>query len=322
MGTRTKKENKMLKAGALAAALSVAFFLQMNAGLAESPGDAASYRAPVLKIGSGDLIQVSMFENPELSGSFRVDADGDIMLPLIGTVHLAGETADAVGTQIAKRYVDAGILKPESAYATVSVLEYATQGITVNGEVKTPGIYPALGVRMLNDLIAAAGGETPAAASKVVITHRDDPDHPATVYYNPSALTPAMPKFQVFPGDSIMVPRAGIVYVLGDVNRSGGFILDGRQQLTIEEAMALAGGSGKAAALNRVQLVRSLKDGRKEAVTISVRDIYKGKAPDVALKDGDVVYVPTSTAKLVAEQAVSSALGVGTQITVYRAGYP
>lgn len=313
----------MLKARALAAALSIPFLLRASTAPAENPGDASSsYRVPILKIGSGDLVQVSMFDNPELSGSFRVDADGDIVLPLIGKVHLAGETADAVGTQIAKRYVDAGILKPESAYATVSVLEYATQGITVNGEVKTPGIYPALGVRMLNDIIAAAGGETTVAASKVVITHRDDPDHPETVYYNPSALVPAMPRVQVFPGDSIMVPRAGIVYVLGDVNRSGGFVLDGRQPLTIERAMALAGGGAKAAALNRVQLVRSLKDGRKEAITISLKDIFKGKAPDVALKDGDVVYVPTSTGKLVAEQAISSALGIGTQITVFRAGYP
>lgn len=322
MGMRMKKVNNMLRARAIAVALSIPFFLQAIIALAQNPANATSYRVPILKIGSGDLIQVSMFENPEFSGSFRVDANGDIVLPLIGKVHAAGGTADSVGTEIAKRYVDGGILKPESAYATVSVLEYATQGITVNGEVKNPGIYPALGVRMLNDLVAGAGGETAAAASKVVITHRDDPEHPATVFYDPSALTPAVPQIQIFPGDSIMVPRAGIVYVLGDVNRSGGFVLDGRQQLTIEEAMALAGGSAKAAALNRVQLVRSLKDGRKEAITISIRDIYKGKAPDVALKDGDVVYVPTSNARLVAEQAVSSALGIGTQITVYRAGYP
>ena len=310
----------MLKARAFAAVLSIPFLLQAVAASAQKAESASSYPVPILKIGSGDLIQVRMFENPELSGSFRVDAAGNIVLPLIGEVPVAGETADAVGAQVANRYVQAGILKAESAYATISVVEYATQGITVNGEVKAPGIYPALGVRMLNDIIAAAGGETPTAASKVVITHRNDPDQPVTVFYDPSALTPTVPKVQVLPGDSIMVPRAGIVYVLGDVNRSGGFILDGRQELTIEEAMALAGGSAKAAALNRVQLVRSLKDGRKEAITVSVKDIYKGKAPDVALKDGDVVYVPTSTAKLVAEQAVTSALGIGSSITIYRTG--
>jgi polysaccharide export outer membrane protein len=310
----------MLKARALAAALACVFLSQAIALLAQDSGTASSYQVPVLRIGSGDLLQVSMFETPELSGSFRVDANGDIMLPLIGKVHVAGLTPDDAGAQIAKLYVQAGILKPGSAYATISVLEYATQGITVNGEVKTPGIYPALGVRMLNDVIAAAGGETPVAASSLVITHRNDPAHPVTIYYNPTALSPTVPQVQILPGDSIMVPRAGIVYVLGDVVRAGGFVLDGRQVLTIEEAMALAGGGAKAAAFDRVQLVRSLKDGRKEAITISVKDIYKGKASDVPLKDGDVVYVPTSTGKLVAEQALQSAIGLGTSIAVYRVG--
>src|SRR6185312_7993890 len=189
-GTRMKKEINMLKARAFAAVLSIPFLLQAVAASAQKAESASSYPVPILKIGSGDLIQVRMFENPELSGSFRVDAAGNIVLPLIGEVPVAGETADAVGAQVANRYVQAGILKAESAYATVSVVEYATQGITVNGEVKSPGIYPALGVRMLNDIIAAAGGETPTAASKVVITHRNDPDQPVTVFYDPSALTP------------------------------------------------------------------------------------------------------------------------------------
>lgn len=308
----------MLKSRVLATVLSMLFVSPAIAVIAQKAGNGASFRVPSLKIAAGDLLQINMFENPELSGSFRVDSNGTIALPLIGQVRVAGETAEQVGTQIAKLYVQAGILKPGTAYATVSVLEYATQGITVNGEVKSPGIYPALGVRMLNDVIAAAGGETAAAAAKVVITHREDPEHPLTVDYNPTALNPAIPLVQIFPGDSIMVPRAGIVYVVGDVNRAGGFVLNGRQVLTLEEAMALAGGHAKAAALKNVQLLRSLKDGRKEAITVSLKDIYKGKAPDVPLKDGDVVYVPTSTGKLAAEQAVQSALGIGTGLAIYR----
>lgn len=308
----------MLKARAFAAILSVLFLPTASAVLAQNASGAAHFQAPVLNIGPGDLLQINMFENPELSGSFRVDSTGNIVLPLIGKMHVAGETAEEVGDQVAKRYIQAGILKPGNSYATVSILEYATQGITINGEVKSPGIYPALGVRFLNDVIAAAGGETPVAASKVIITHRDDPAHPVSIYYNPSALSPTVPQVQILPGDTIMVPRAGIVYVLGDVNRSGGFVLDGRQVLTMEEAMALAGGGAKAAALNRVQLVRSLKDGRKEAITVSLNEIYKGKAPDVDLRDGDVVFVPTSTGKLAAEQAVQSALGIGTSVVVYK----
>ena len=123
---------------------------------------------------------------------------------------------------------------------------------------------------------------------------------------------------QIFPGDTLMVPRAGIVYVVGNVARAGGYVLDGRNTLTVEEVMALAGGSARAAALKRVQLVRTLPDGRKEAITIPVNLIYKGQAPDVALKDGDILYVPTSTAKLAAEQAITSALSFGTSLVLYR----
>jgi hypothetical protein len=82
--------------------------------------------------------------------------------------------------------------------------------------------------------------------------------------------------------------------------------------------MALAGNSGRAAAIKRAQLVRSLEDGRKEAITIPINLIYKGQAPDVALKDGDILYVPTSTGKLVGEQALTSILQLGTQVGIYR----
>ncbi len=82
--------------------------------------------------------------------------------------------------------------------------------------------------------------------------------------------------------------------------------------------MTLAGGGGKASAMKRVQLVRALDDGRKEAITIPVNLIYKGQAPDVALIDGDILYVPTSNAKLITVQAITSALGIGTSVIVYR----
>lgn len=298
------------------------FFCALTvAARTQQPDTAAPATPPPLKIGSGDLIEVSMFQNSDLSGRYRVDERGDIIVPLIGRVHVAGLTAEEAATVIGKRYVDDQILLPADSHATVFIAEYATQGITINGEVKTPGIYPALGVHTLNDLIAAAGGITQLASSQVIITHRDDPGNPKTVEYNPAALKPIIPDVQIFPGDSILVPRAGIVYVLGDVLRPGGFVLDGRRALTVEAAMALAGGASHAPNLKHVQLVRTLDDGRKEAITIPVNLIYKGQAPDVALRDGDILYVPTSTGKLAAEQALTAALGIGTSVAVYRSSY-
>jgi len=308
----------MAKKLACVAAIWSLLIAQTFAGNAQQEGSSKVDEAPPLKIGSGDLVEVQMFENPDLSGRFRVDERGNITVPLIGDVHVEGATAGEAAAMIEKRFVEAQILQPEESHATVFISEYATQGITVNGEVKSPGVYPALGVRTLNDVITAAGGVSITAASKVIITHQRDPENQITVEYIPEALKPVIPNIQIFPGDTVMVPRAGMVYVMGDVNKPGAYVLDGRQVLTVEEAMALAGGSGHAAAIKRSQLVRTLEDGRKEAITIPVNLIYKGQSPDVALKDGDILYVPTSTTKLVAETAFTAALSIGTSLAIYR----
>ena len=176
------------------------------AASAQQSGNPTANSAPPLKIGSGDLIDVAMFDNQDLSGRFRVDENGDIIVPLIGRVHVEGLTADDAARLIEQRYVEAQILPPGKAHATVFISEYTAQRITVSGEVRSPGVYPALGIRKLNDVITAAGGVNLTAASKVVITHRDDPGNPITVVYNPEALSPVIPDVQIFPGDTIMVP--------------------------------------------------------------------------------------------------------------------
>jgi len=304
-------------------ALAMTFWCLMlgysMAGIAQQTDSSAGNFAPALKIGPGDLIEVTMFENPDLSGHYRVDQNGDIAVSLIGHLHVAGLTANEAAAAIEKRYVEEQILRPAGAHATVFIAEYATQGITVNGEVKTPGVYPALGVRKLNDVIVAAGGVSPTSASKVIVVRRDDPGNPITVDYNPAALRPVITDIQIYPGDSIFVPRAGIVYVVGNVQKAGGFVLDGRAELTVEEALALAGGGRQSPDLKRVQLVRTLDDGRKEAVTIPVNQILKGRAPDVAMKDGDILYVPTSNLRLVTIQAINDMVGLASGLILYRA---
>lgn len=296
-------------------------FTPAIAETSHSSGSPVRDAAPPLKIGAGDLIEVTMFENADLSGRFRVDEDGEIDIPLIGRVHVEGLTAGGAAKVIEQRYVDAQILQPAESHATVFISEYASQGITVNGEVKSPGVYPALGVRTLNDVITAAGGLTVTADTKVIVSHRGSPEDQMTVDYDPEAHHPIVPNVQIFPGDTVMVPRAGIVYVLGDVGHSGGYVLESQRVLTVEKAIALAGGNARAASLKHVQLVRTLPDGRREAITIPLNLIYKGTAPDVALKDGDVVYVPTSKAIQAGEQALTAAVSIGTAFAVYKIAY-
>lgn len=311
----------MAKTIVFAAVITAFLLAQIRAGAAQQSGIPAPGAAAPLEIGAGDLIEINVYDSPDLSGHFRVNEKGDIVVPLLGPVHVEGETAEEAGRTVEQGYVDADILKPTKAHATVFISEYATQGIMVTGQVKGGGLYPALGVRMFNDVMIAAGGVTQLASSKVIITRKGDPDHPITVDYNPDALTPVIPRIQIFPGDTITVPRAGVIYVLGNVMRSGGYVLDGRRALSVETAMALAGGGGHAAALGRVHLVRTLDGGRKEDILIAVNRIYKGKAPDVTLKDGDILYVPTSNVRLVTEQAINSALGIGTSVAIYRTAY-
>lgn len=302
------------------AAVALLLFVQAVTIFAQQ-GSSAVPVAPAIQIDAGDMIDITVFGQTDLSGHFRVNEKGEVLVPLLGLVHVAGMTADETAVDINQRYIKAEILTPGQEHVTVFVSEYATQGILLNGDVKSPGLYPALGVRMLNDVLSAAGGLLPTAASKVTITHRSAPQSPTTVEIKPEANPPVIPQVQILPGDTIMVPRAGIVYLAGNVSRSGGYVLDGQRTLTIEKLIALSGWGGTSAALDHTHLVRTLDDGSREDIQLSVNRIFKGKDPDIVLKDGDIVWIPTSRAKQITTQAISSALGIGTSVAVYRTAY-
>lgn len=303
------------------AAIGAVFLVQAAAVSAQQMGTRSPETAPPIRIGAGDLLEVAVFDDSELSGRFRVDEKGDITVPLLGPVHVEGETAAEAGITIERRYVEAEILKSPNSLATVFITEYATQGIVVTGEVRSPGLYPALGVRMLSDVLNAAGGVLPTAALKLTITRKADPGNPITIDYNPDVPGAAAQAVQIFPGDTITVPIAGLVYVLGSVGHTGAFVLEGRHILTVEKALALAGGSIHGAKMSHAHIVRTLDGGKKEDIDFNANDVLKGKAPDMALKDGDILYIPTSNAKLALMQAINSAIGVGTSVLTYRTAY-
>src|ERR1039458_4582413 len=132
-----------------------------------------------LQVSAGDLLDLNVFDTPELSGKLRVDEHGAVTLPLGGVLPVSGLTAEQIGLAIETRFRETNILK--EPHVSVTVLEFSTQGVTVLGEVKNPGVYPLLGSHELLDLISAAGGVTPNAGKAVTVTHRADPDHPVTV---------------------------------------------------------------------------------------------------------------------------------------------
>jgi polysaccharide biosynthesis/export protein len=282
--------------------------------------NARKFEALPVQISSGDMVDIAVYDSADLSGRYRVSEKGNITVPLIGTINILGKTAEDAQAIIEGKYIERDILKPGGARVTIFISEYATQGIVVSGEVKNPGIYPALGVRTLNDVLASAGGTTGAASSSIVIKRRNDYSHPVLAEYNPTVSDPIVPEVQIYPGDTIVVPKIGIIYVVGNVARPGGYVLDAHTQMTVEKAIALAEGERGSSSLNKVQLVRNEIGGAKNRM-INLANIYKGTEKDVKMQDGDILYVPRSKAKAATSQAIMSMLGMGMSVVTYRASY-
>lgn len=247
-----------------------------------------------LQISAGDLLELDVFDTPELSTKLRVDEDGGVTLPVAGTLPIKGLTAEQAGRAIEVCFRDKDVLK--DPHVTVTVLEFSTQGVTVLGEVKNPGVYPLLGAHGLLDLISAAGGETPNAGKDVTVTHRDDPDHPVIVKVQSKPGSTSAFNADVSPGDIIMVSRAGVVYVVGDVGKPGGFLIENNDRLTVIQAIALAQGTNRTASLNHAKLIRSI-EGERTEVPLPLKRILADKAEDKTLADGDILYIPSSAAK-------------------------
>jgi polysaccharide export outer membrane protein len=247
-----------------------------------------------LQISSGDLLDLNVFDTPDLSGRFRVDERGEIAVPLAGMIQVSGLTAEQVARGVELRLREVDILK--DPHVSVTVLEFATQGVTVMGEVKNPGVYPLLGARFLLDLISAAGGATPRAGKTVTITHRNDVNNPIVAHIGGAPGESAGVNIDIQPRDTIVVSRAGLVYVTGDVHRPGGFVLENHDQLTVLQAIALAEGTSKTAALSKAKIIHTTAAGRTE-VSVSLKKIIASNEPDRTLYDGDILFVPSSGTK-------------------------
>jgi len=275
----------------------------------------AQQPAPEVLIGSGDLLEVSVLGSPDSTKQVRVGAGGEISLPLIGPVKVAGLSIVQAERAVAKLLVGGGFF----ADPQVSIFEkeYATQGISVLGEVQKPGIYPLMGRRTLFDAISAAGGTTPRAGNTVTITRRDVPKTPETVplTYGPSGSQPGN-NIQVMPGDTVVISKAGIVYVVGDVAKPGGFVME-NAEMTVLQAIAMAQGTNRDAALDRATLIRKASNQPQET-PIPLKQILAAKAPDLRLQPDDIVFVPTSAGKTAARKSLEAIVQTATGIAIYR----
>lgn len=265
-------------------------------------------------IGAGDLVEMSVFDTPELSGKLRVSNTGDVTLPLVGTLYLQGLTAGEAQALIRQKFIAGGFLKDPQV--TVFISEYATQGVSVVGEVHKPGIYPAFGTHHLLDYLSLAEGLTPLAGTAIVITHSGHPGQPQPVKMTAGAAPQPENNPEILPGDTIFVERTGLVYVVGDVARPGGFPMDHDGQLTILQAVALAQGTNSTAARGSAKLIRTTPQGRQE-IPVDLKKILSAKATDLTLQDNDILFVPSSAAKN-ALKDFEAALPAAAGASIYR----
>jgi polysaccharide biosynthesis/export protein len=270
---------------------------------------------PDLLIGAGDLLEVSLYGMPDFKTDVRVNSGGEISLPMLGTVAVSGLSVEQAETLIAHKLTEKGLFN--DPHVTVFEKEYATQGISVLGEVQKPGIYPLLGSRKLFDAISVAGGTTPKAGRYALITRRNDPQRPVQVPLLTGAADAMQNNVVVEPGDTILVSKAGVVYVVGDVHMPGGYIMENGNDITVMKAIALAQGTNPNAALNAARLIRKTPEGPKD-VPLDLKKIMAAKAPDPQLQPDDVVFVPNSAGKSAAKRGAEAVLQMATGIAIWR----
>jgi polysaccharide export outer membrane protein len=231
---------------------------------------------------------------------------------MLGNITLAGLSTTQAESVVARRLQERGFFNDPQV--SVFVKEYATAGISVLGEVQKPGIYPLLGQRTLLDAISAAGGTTPKAGKSVTITHRDELESPETIllsHDNGQTMT----NIAVRPGDTVVVSKAGMVYVIGAVKEPTGIILD-NPHLTVLQAIAMAHGTNPTASLKSAKLIRKASSTPQE-VPIPLDTILAAKTPDLELQPDDIVFVPNSAAKTVAGRSIEAILQTATGIAIY-----
>lgn len=284
---------------------------------AQDPGKFAQTQVPSAQafqsggagnIGPGDLIEITVFDTPELSGKARVSNLGDISLPLLGVLHVNGLTTDQAQKLVADSLIQKQLVKDPQI--SVFVAEYATQGVSVLGEVKHAGIYTSLGQHRLLDYISLAEGLTPMAGTSVTITPRGSSQARTITLPSISSPTPDQNP-EILPGDTIFVAKTGVVYVVGDVSRPGGFALDHDQHLTVLQAIALAQGVNGTAAKSKARLIRKTPSGSQE-IPVNLARLMRSREGDLALQDNDILFIPQSGTRSILKATQGAIAGVAT----------
>lgn len=302
----------------------------------QSPTGQAEYR-----IGAEDLLEVGVFEVPELSRTVRVSVSGEITLPLVGQLRVAGLTV-AESEQVLVALLKDSFLKDPQV--TIFIKEYRSDPVSVVGAVKQPGLHYIQTRRTLLEVLAMAGGLSEGArqAGRQIVVTRKYPGGNRPVVLTASggsqeAATPAGgpavvdvpikelletgdPRWNIpiYPGDIVRVVPAGTVYVAGDVKRPGAFPLTDFDNVSLIQALAMAGGMERTANPSKALVIRRDDKGARLEEEVNLKRVQQGKDPDLSLGPNDILFVPGSVSKAGALRAIESAIQIGTGLVIWR----
>jgi polysaccharide export outer membrane protein len=307
-----------------------------SAALAQYAGPAISSSSPAagasdsamnveytdFKILPGDIISISTVAIPELtttmsisSGSFssttapsvsgiKVGPKGQVELPYLGTVVLAGLTPSEAAAYLSKMLKERGILVDPQV--SVQLMDSPTRVITMIGELVRPAPVPAFAQLRLLDAISACGGFTPLASHTVTIRRRGAPE-PITVELGVDPKMASESNIPLMPGDTVIVPKVGNVFVVGEVKTAESFPLSTNTPITVMRAISMAGGLKYSAALSKARIIRTTADNQHVEIRFDLAKVMNGKQQDIALVSDDVLFIPANTFK---SMVVSGGAGV------------
>jgi polysaccharide export outer membrane protein len=299
------------------------------------PGQPA-VTAPAYRLGSGDEVIIQVLDVEEISDKpQRIDSRGNLSLPLVGRVPATGLTVEELETVVAAR-LGRYLRDPQ---VTLTIAEVRSQPVSVLGAVNRPGVHQIEGPKTLVEILSLAGGLREDAGHTIKITRRaaEGPIPLASAQADSSGnfsvaevnvrevMEARRPENNIFirSHDVISVPRAEMVYVIGEVEKSGGFVLEDRQSVSVLQALSLAGGLTDVAAIENSRILRgNAGDGGGERLEIAVdlKAIMAGKSPDVPLEREDILFVPRSGKRAASQAVKRAAVGTLSGIAIWRIG--
>jgi polysaccharide biosynthesis/export protein len=276
------------------------------------------FNLPVERLGPDDLIGLSVYDEPELTRTIRVNSDGKLRLPMIKRqIQAAGLYPSELEQAITRALTEEHLLV--DPIVTVSVVEYRSRPITVMGAVKNPLTFQATGIVTLLDAISQAGGLTQEAGSEILVTRANKPadsGSPPLLIRVPvhgliDGVDPAL-NITLTGGEEVRVPDAGRIFVMGSVKKPGAFLITDGSESSVMKALSLSEGldsfSSRNAYIYRVEGAR----GSRNEITVPLRKIMDRKSPDVPLLANDILYIPNATGKKASLKALESSVIVGT----------